>query len=978
METEGTETDGMHPNQFIQCDGPDCNAFGPSRRCPTCRRTYYCSNACQRAHWQNGHEEICHVAVNQIGTSVEAYGGMEHPKNKANPAYSSGCRICLETAKFPFVCNVCRHTFCTDCLVYRTCLLEDGLHLGTNSGIPCPGCKSTPMENSEAKLFDKAKLLLAEADLPTTNNRQKGKLKYQALHCIRIALQADNPSMLLHLRNIIVLVDVGKYGDAIEAIGDITSSRFAAWKWMYMTARALERNEYFDEAYRIYNKVTKKTSLAVRNSIAISGKSHNAYHELYLQSTVGEARCMYKNDNLEMAIRICSAAVSADRFFPGFNQYYSLSLKKQGKLDEAIKYMARAILYETPWNPNEKHKANVWKEYHEMCTEMDSKSERKEGTEEDNIEHHIGAIQNNANTAGFHKVYMDGATRLDLVFPNEQTWRDWMEQTEHIKAVAVMIYKHLSDVDHRYYRMSEDHQQQGAEWLQSIADLCAMGFGMAPSIVKSEKEWKLVRVSMLEYNDFVKAIKCPIEDGNIYTSSHFQDIEKSCFKYIQCDSPRCSRFQPRYVCAVCRRTYYCSKNCRKDHWTNSHRVQCIAASTLHGLDLSPEEIVSDHAVAGNDARRIEESFAKPDRCRLCSKESAVDPYTASCHDVFCTTCIMRHQLQEEVKIYLHRNCIVTGTGIPCPKCGSTDTENVMFKLLHEAELLRHKANVQEICDEQRVEMRKKALWFVDRVIKVDNSDILAYRLKAAILVDLKLYAQALHVIDEALEENRRRWEHPIVQHKAKIGAARRSGNNAELRRQKALLQKAIEAHWSTFARTRLTTQSVYEYLFQKCHVLETQGEYEQASRQYWELDGKASSLYGEYKESKNPQIIRARIGSVRCHYKAGKTTMAILTCDKLIKADRHTPGAHTYKALSLQKEGKPGDAIPVLARAVVYETAWNTDETHNGRVRQLYNDLCDFCDNNKGGVGKARSNRNKENNGSCASSDQNHPGGKQT
>ena len=306
-------------------------------------------------------------------------------KIKQKVPYNLECPICLKKAKFPFVFDACCHGFCRDCIVkYQSSqilgatrdvrhtdgasgLSEDGSYLGTKSGLPCPVCKSTETEDAEAVLYRNAKLLLGKADLPTTNNSQKSKLKDRALDCVRILVQAENVLTPLYLSNVIMLIDVGRYRDAIAAIGNLTDARFTTIRCIFMKAKALERNKKYAKALECYDKIMDE-------NLANAEKYREPYYEVRLQCTAASAQCLYKTNNLGFAIITCFAGVVADRHYPGFNQYHALSLKKQGKLEEAMSCMARAVLYETPWNPNERHNAEVCKQYQEMCAKMDGSS----------------------------------------------------------------------------------------------------------------------------------------------------------------------------------------------------------------------------------------------------------------------------------------------------------------------------------------------------------------------------------------------------------------------------------------------------------------------------------------------------------------------------------------------------------------------------------------------------------------------------
>ena len=106
--------------------------------------------------------------------------------------------------------------------------------------------------------------------------------------------------------------------------------------------------------------------------------------------------------------------------------------------------------------------------------------------------------QSNTSGGGFRVLHLDGTTEMAILFPDQATFQDWASRTGHIKAVAETLFTHLEAVEHQHDCMSQEHQQEGVKWLQLIADLCAMGFGVPPSIAASETQWLQIRAGTFE------------------------------------------------------------------------------------------------------------------------------------------------------------------------------------------------------------------------------------------------------------------------------------------------------------------------------------------------------------------------------------------------------------------------------------------------------------------------------------------------
>ena len=92
----------------------------------------------------------------------------------------------------------------------------------------------------------------------------------------------------------------------------------------------------------------------------------------------------------------------------------------------------------------------------------------------------VRACSIDTSGGGFRALHLDGAMTMDIVFPDQATYHDWMARTGDIKAVGEAPYMHLAAVEHQHDCMLQEHQHKVIEWLQSITDLRAMGFGVPP------------------------------------------------------------------------------------------------------------------------------------------------------------------------------------------------------------------------------------------------------------------------------------------------------------------------------------------------------------------------------------------------------------------------------------------------------------------------------------------------------------------
>lgn len=92
-------------------------------------------------------------------------------------------------------------------------------------------------------------------------------------------------------------------------------------------------------------------------------------HVAVRRNLKGLTKCNYELGQYDSCIGASEALLKMNRQFPGVRKYMALALKAQGKLDEAIRTMQRAVLYETPFN--DENKDLVWKLYKELCAELE-------------------------------------------------------------------------------------------------------------------------------------------------------------------------------------------------------------------------------------------------------------------------------------------------------------------------------------------------------------------------------------------------------------------------------------------------------------------------------------------------------------------------------------------------------------------------------------------------------------------------------
>ena len=418
-------------------------------------------------------------------------------------------------------------------------------------------------------------------------------------------------------------------------------------------------------------------------------------------------------------------------------------------------------------------------------------------------------------------------------------------------------------------------------------------------------------------------------------------VDRMC---IQCDAPDCQAWGPTKRCARCMRNYYCSRACQVADW-KEHKTYCkeppktkyeklvsaeedneeLMLNALGGILASTEDGDSDEAINTE--------------CPICFASPPNNPVVLSaCRHCFCYNCLIEWQKHAAVEAALHQNTIIgSKSGTPCPYCKSTETEDVEEELLEKVDFLLSIVKMPITGEKEREALRKQALRCVDKVLRAENAKMEAYVTKAKILLALGRHSEAIRAADEAMDENEKREAHPLI---VLCGAAKAALVRGDMAEYYSKIE-AIGEQKADFPSTPLSLLSNYaECRLIKCEALEAQNDLQGALDLYRDVTSELKLQDGEEDSKLHEMTCKSMVGIARCNYGLDKLERAITMSESAIESYRHRPNVHKYKALSLQKLGKLDEAITVMQQAVLYETPWNLDDTHNAQVWQLYKELC--------------------------------------
>lgn len=413
--------------EYIHCDGPDCNVSAPKNRCARCHTVFYCSVECQKQHWKLEHKNYC-CDTERFKLNLLTLGDGKIPQArgelKDEEQGKQDCAICLGPLIDPYVLPSCGHAFCFACLAHWQDTVKSGSSIASLAApaeeshdkpkLSCPACRAETPDVQDA-ILQKARLLADRANNRKTPEPQKINLRHEALTeldqlekirrrpveqvievktiCQLLFTRADILLSLkepekakedlvwlqdlckLAAKNRTELISMVRQGEALldegkEEEAEEMGKKLVEFKEKHNTTSMLQLSFDVDALLGRAEEMMEKweTAKMVYFGMMDNMTDHTtATPPQQRMMYMGLSRCAYHLQRYDKAIAAGEATLEMNRHFPFSHKYIALSQKAMGEMEAAKVTMARALVYEAPWD--DQHREKVLQLYRDIVGE---------------------------------------------------------------------------------------------------------------------------------------------------------------------------------------------------------------------------------------------------------------------------------------------------------------------------------------------------------------------------------------------------------------------------------------------------------------------------------------------------------------------------------------------------------------------------------------------------------------------------------
>ncbi|GAX19969.1 hypothetical protein FisN_1Lh557 [Fistulifera solaris] len=386
--------------QYITCDAERCTKSNPAHRCSRCKITYYCSPTCQKADWKR-HKLGCppldearklhanSTNVNELGLNE----GITFLK-EGNHESLGPCGICLEeTIDDPVIFDKCKHAFCCTCLdrfQKATTLLDP-----EDKGSRCPYCRAE-IPNLIQSTHAKVCVIVARVNRGNLSDEERKELASKALADIQMLWDTGDPGLKVNLTHTraTLLSYCGDHKAALKALKEVIPAFTEMAERGAMAMELLEKckredHDFIEEATKL-NLIEPgsgllKTDLVglyfeiakVQQKLEDWGAAWETLQYICEHFQLGSEITTHQQMEIFLSLQQCAnqmkaymhsiqfgeAIMDQNRFNPTVHKATAIAYRELGNIEEARKLAAGAILYEAPWDDeNKKKNWEFWRE----------------------------------------------------------------------------------------------------------------------------------------------------------------------------------------------------------------------------------------------------------------------------------------------------------------------------------------------------------------------------------------------------------------------------------------------------------------------------------------------------------------------------------------------------------------------------------------------------------------------------------------
>jgi tetratricopeptide (TPR) repeat protein len=388
-------------------------------------------------------------------------------------------------------------------------------------------------------------------------------------------------------------------------------------------------------------------------------------------------------------------------------------------------------------------------------------------------------------------------------------------------------------------------------------------------------------------------------------------------KYIECDA--CGASNPPKRCSRCRCAFYCSVECQKKHWRESHKSDCVHYETMCA------EVAE---VAELDGTLPATTTPVNTACGICLEETMQQQVVLKgCKHAFCLACLKEWQAYTT---HTANSFDTENPAMSCPLCRQEIEKSVVEDTVENARLYTARARKLQENDPERSKYFELALAEVDKLLLANEHDLGALGLKGQILQQYAP-ADAIKVYERTLELDREGSANleKLEAMEDQVKVAMDAGDDDEADR----LMSQTDAYCASgvfIGQIGSGPHRLFDLMMDFALAHETLGNWDEALEIY---DDTMNRTLGGH------QIRKIYAGISRCMYQLGFYDNAVTTGEAALAMNRRSPGVHKLIALPQLALGQVEAARTTMRRGVVYEVPWD-DENRQQNIAFLEECLC--------------------------------------